>query len=158
MFITTFDCKMLNSHVVTNSVKKNKLYNILQIYLVPFKKGQQNSSQLEPEHYDTKTYRARVKMMVRDSLFKDVKLWDDTVMWNVCPYEKDTMLVDAMKYFKYQSKDEIFKARWWYTHRSLIKRQINTKRNYIIDAMKRNFAKGKYQSMPKLLLYQDYFE
>ena len=82
-------------------------------------------------------------MMVRDILFKDVKLWDDSVMWNICPYENETLLVDAMKYFKYIDKDVIFKAKWWYTFRHLIKRQINTKRNDTVDAIKRKFHRGK---------------
>ena len=51
--------------------------------------------------------------MVRNIIFYDVKLWDDSIMWNVCPYEKDNILIDAMEYFKYENKDVIFKARWW---------------------------------------------
>jgi len=132
-----------DSEVMDSDIVKDKLYDVLQIYLVPIKKGQRNSSQLELE-YDTKNLRAKVKMMVRDQLYKNVKVFDDSVMWNVCPYEKETLLDDAMEYFEYQSKDVIFKARWWYTYRALIKRQINTKRNDSVNAMKRKFQLGKY--------------
>ena len=68
---------------------------MLQIYLVPITKGQRNSSQLELD-YDTKNLRAKVKIMVRDQLYKNVKVFDDSVMWNICPYEKETLLDDAM--------------------------------------------------------------
>ena len=132
-----------DSEVMDSDIVKDKLYDVLQIYLVPIKKGQRNSSQLELE-YDTKNLRAKVKMMVRDQLYKNVKVFDDSVMWNVCPYEKETLLDDAMEYFEYQSKDVLFKARWWYTYRTLIKRQITTKRNDSVDAMKRKFQLGKY--------------
>ena len=132
-----------DSEVMDSDIVKDKLYDVLQIYLVPIKKGQRNSSQLELE-YDTKNLRAKVKMMVRDQLYKNVKVFDDSVMWNVCPYEKETLLDDAMEYFEYQSKDVLFKARWWYTYQTLIKRQINTKRNDSVDAMKRKFQLGKY--------------
>ena len=124
------------------SLVKEKLYEILQIYLVRIKKGQRNESQLE-EEYDTKMYRSRVKMMVRDSISKSVKIWDDSVMWNICPYEKETLLEDAMEYFEYRSRDVIFKARWWYTHRQLIRRQVNTRQNDTIEAMKRKFMRGE---------------
>lgn len=139
-----FSSETLNCSVAEdNSLVKDNLYDILQIYLVRIKKGQRNDSQLD-EEYDTESYRFRVKMMVRDSMFKSVKIWDGSVMWNICPYEKETLLEDAMDYFEYGTRDVIFKARWWwYTHRGLIKRQINTKHNDTIDAMKKKFQRGK---------------
>ena len=129
-------------------MEKAKLYEVLQIYLNPIKRGCRNSSQL-PEEYDTKNVRAKVKMMVRDHLYKNVKVFDESVMWNICPYEKDTLLADVMQYFEYENKDVLWKARWWYTYRLLIKRQINIKRNDSVDAMKRKLHLGKFYFNPR---------
>ncbi len=129
-------------------MEKAKLYEVLQIYLNPIKRGYRNSSQL-PEEYDTKNVRAKVKMMVRDHLYKNVKVFDESVMWNICPYEKDTLLADVMQYFEYENKDVLWKARWWYTYRLLIKRQINIKRNDSVDAMKRKLHLGKFYFHPR---------
>ena len=132
-----------NRAAVAEDAVKDKLYEILQIYLNPIKRGQRNCSQLELA-YDTKTLRAKVKMMVRSHLYKNVKVFDDSVMWNICPYDKDTLLADVMEYFEYQDKDVVWKARWWYTYRLLIKKQINVKRNDSVDAMKRKLNLGKF--------------
>lgn len=131
------------------------MFEILQIYLRPKKKGERNSSQLDIK-YETKTYKAQIKMMVRDVLFKDIKLWDDSVMWNICPHEKDSLLVDAMIYFNSEKENVIFKTKWWYTFRSLVKRQINTKRNDTIDAIKRKFLRGETRT--NSLIYFLFYE
>ena len=76
-----------DGHDDCNTEKINaerKLYEILQIYIAPERRGQRNSSQLSVG-YDTPIMRTQVKRMVCDHLYKDIKLWDDSVMWNINP-------------------------------------------------------------------------